>query len=124
MGLAYAPLALIVLREAPTETQGTASSALSLMDTLGTAIGTGVSGAIVAAGLRATGEVSVGLAAAFARLDRRRHRRLRDQRPAAAPRVARCGRRAGPDAVRSAALARPRVNGRRHLRAGPDVGLR
>ena len=60
------PLALIVLREAPTETQGTASSALSLMDTLGTAIGTGVSGAIVAAGLRATGEVSVGLAAAFA----------------------------------------------------------
>ena len=35
MGLAYAPLALIVLREAPTETQGTASSALSLMDTLG-----------------------------------------------------------------------------------------
>ena len=40
--------------------------ALSLMDTLGTAIGTGVSGAIVAAGLRATGEVSVGLAVAFA----------------------------------------------------------
>jgi predicted MFS family arabinose efflux permease len=66
MGLAYAPLALIVLREAPPETQGTASSALSLMDTLGTAIGTGVSGAIVAAGLRATGEVSVGLAVAFA----------------------------------------------------------
>ncbi len=65
MGLAYAPLALIVLREAPTESQGTASSALSLMDTLGTAIGTGVSGAIVAAGLRATGQVSVGLAAAF-----------------------------------------------------------
>ena len=65
MGLAYAPLALIVLREAPSESQGTASSALSLMDTLGTAIGTGVSGAIVAAGLRATGEVSIGLAAAF-----------------------------------------------------------
>ena len=66
MGLAYAPLALIVLREAPVESQGTASSALSLMDTLGTAIGTGVSGAIVAAGLRSTGEVSVGLAFAFA----------------------------------------------------------
>ena len=58
MGLAYAPLALIVLREAPTESQGTASSALSLMDTLGTAIGTGVSGAIVAASLRADGRAS------------------------------------------------------------------
>ena len=65
MGLAYAPLALIVLREAPAATQGTASSALSLMDTLGTAIGTGVSGAIVAASLRSTGEVSTGLAIAF-----------------------------------------------------------
>jgi MFS family permease len=66
MGLAYAPLALIVLREAPTASQGTASSALSLMDTLGTAIGTGVSGAIVAASLRSTGEVAAGLAVAFA----------------------------------------------------------
>ena len=66
MGLAYSPLALIVLREAPDESQGSASSALSLMDTLGTAIGTGVSGAIVAAALRATGEVSIGLAVAFA----------------------------------------------------------
>jgi len=65
MGLAYAPLALIVLREAPTESQGTASSALSLMDTLGTAVGTGVSGAIVAASLRSSGEVGPGLAVAF-----------------------------------------------------------
>ena len=31
MGLAYAPLSLIVLREAPPETQGAASSALSLL---------------------------------------------------------------------------------------------
>jgi MFS family permease len=65
MGLAYAPLALIVLREAPTESQGTASSALSLMDTLGTAIGTGVSGAIVAAALRSSGDLEMGLAVAF-----------------------------------------------------------
>ena len=60
MGLAYAPLSLIVLREAPPDDQGTASSALSLTDTLGTAIGTGVSGAIVAASLRATGSASGG----------------------------------------------------------------
>ena len=32
MGLAYAPLALIVLREAPASTQGTASSALSALE--------------------------------------------------------------------------------------------
>ena len=66
MGLAYAPLSLIVLREAGPGTQGTASSALSLSDTLGTAMGTGVSGAIIAAGLRATGEHQTGLAVAFA----------------------------------------------------------
>ena len=41
MGLAYSPLALIVLREAPPETQGAATSALSLTDSLGTALGTG-----------------------------------------------------------------------------------
>jgi len=66
MGLAYAPLALIVLREAPSASQGSASSALSLMDILGTAIGTGISGAIVAASLRSNGEAGPGLAAAFA----------------------------------------------------------
>jgi MFS family permease len=65
MGLAYAPLALIVLREAPVVTQGSASSALSLSDILGTAIGTGVAGAIVAASLRSNGEAGPGLAAAF-----------------------------------------------------------
>ena len=57
MGLAYAPLSLIVLREAAPEIQGSASSALSLSDTLGTALGTGVSGAIVAAGLRSAGDL-------------------------------------------------------------------
>ncbi len=66
MGLGYAPLSLIVLREAPPGTQGTASSALSLLDTLGTAMGTGVSGAIIAASLRVTGGSQTGLAIAFA----------------------------------------------------------
>ena len=65
MGLAYAPLALIVLREAAHETQGAATSALSLTDSLGTALGTGLSGAIVAASVRATGEPGDGLAVAF-----------------------------------------------------------
>lgn len=65
MGLSYSPLALIVLREATAEGQGAASSALSLTDTLGTALGTGVSGAIIAAGIRASGQPVPGLAIAF-----------------------------------------------------------
>ena len=66
MGLAYSPLALIVLREASPEAQGSASSALSLTDSVGTALGTGVAGAIVAASVRAIGEPVPGLAFAFA----------------------------------------------------------
>jgi MFS family permease len=66
MGLAYAPLALIVLREAEPEAQGSASSALSLSDSVGTALGTGVAGAIVAASVRASGQPVPGLAFAFA----------------------------------------------------------
>ncbi len=66
MGLAYAPLTLIVLREAAPQEQGSASSALSLTDALGTALGTGVTGAIVAASVRQTGEPGIGLAIGFA----------------------------------------------------------
>jgi MFS family permease len=66
MGLAYSPLALIVLREASPENHGSASSALSLTDSLGTAMGTGVAGAIIAAGIRASGQPVPGLAIAFA----------------------------------------------------------
>ena len=66
MGLAYSPLALIVLREASPENHGSASSALSLTDTLGTALGTGVTGAIIAASFRASGRPVPGLAVAFA----------------------------------------------------------
>jgi hypothetical protein len=65
MGLAYAPLTLIVLSEAPTGEQGAASSALSLTDSLGVALGTGVTGAIVAASVRGTGEPVAGLAVGF-----------------------------------------------------------
>jgi MFS family permease len=65
MGLAYSPLALIVLREAPTGEQGRASAAISLTDSLGTALGTGVTGALVAASVRAVGDPSAGLALGF-----------------------------------------------------------
>ena len=65
MGLAYSPLSLIVLRDAPVGEQGFASSALSLSDVLGTALGTGVTGAIVAAGVRASAGLGTGLAIGF-----------------------------------------------------------
>ena len=65
MGLAYSPLALIVLREAPTAEQGRASSAISLTDSLGTALGTGITGALVAASVRSTGNPAPGLAVGF-----------------------------------------------------------
>ena len=60
MGLYYSPLGLIMLREATPGEQGSASSALSLTDSLGTALGTGISGAIVAAGIRADGKPGPG----------------------------------------------------------------
>lgn len=65
MGLAYSPLTLIVLRDAAPGKQGSASSALSLTDSLGTALGTGVTGALVAASVRADGMVVSGLVAGF-----------------------------------------------------------
>ena len=50
MGLSYAPLSLVVLAEAPPGAEGSASASLQLCDTLGVALGTGISGAIIAAG--------------------------------------------------------------------------
>lgn len=66
MGLAYAPLSLTVLREAPPESQGAATAGLQLSDVLGTALGAGVGGALIAFGHRQGAEAWVGLAAAFA----------------------------------------------------------
>jgi predicted MFS family arabinose efflux permease len=64
MGLSYSPLALVVLRDAAPAQQGASTSALQLSDVLGTALGAGVGGALVAAGERA-GDLAIGLAAAF-----------------------------------------------------------
>lgn len=65
MGLAYSPLTLIVLREAPPAGQGAASAALSLTDSLGSALGTGATGAIVAISVRAGDGPAPGLAVGF-----------------------------------------------------------
>jgi MFS family permease len=65
MGFAYAPLSLTVLREAPPESQGAATAGLQLSDVLGTALGSGAGGALIAFGHRQGAEAWVGLAGAF-----------------------------------------------------------
>jgi MFS family permease len=65
MGLGYAPLTLIVLAEAPPEGQGQATAALQLSDVLGTALGTGTGGAVIAFAATAGQPAWVGLAGAF-----------------------------------------------------------
>jgi MFS family permease len=49
MGISYAPISLLMLRAAPSGGEGAASASLTLLDTLGIALGTGVGGAAVAA---------------------------------------------------------------------------
>ncbi len=73
MGLAYAPLSLTVLHEARAGEEGFATAGLQLSDVVGTALGTGVGGALVAviAGSAAGAAVDPdrmarGVAAAFA----------------------------------------------------------
>lgn len=53
-GLSYSPLTLVTLAEAEPGREGAATASLQLTDVLGTALGTGIAGAIVAGGL-ATG---------------------------------------------------------------------
>ena len=65
MGLAYSQFALIVLRDAGHQSQGTTTAGLSLSDALGTALGTGVAGAIIAAAPRFGLPLAAGLAVAF-----------------------------------------------------------
>ena len=66
MGLAYAPISLLMLREAPTCREGWASASLTLADVLGTALGIGVGGAAVAAATAHGWPLAVGVGAAFA----------------------------------------------------------
>lgn len=65
MGLAYAPLSLMMLREAPSGLEGWASASLNLADVLGIALGVGFGGAAVAAASRHAGAVTTGVAVAF-----------------------------------------------------------
>jgi hypothetical protein len=66
MGLAYAPISLLMLAQAPPGREGWASASLNLTDVLGTAIGIGVGGAAVADAVRTGRPVAAGVAIAFA----------------------------------------------------------
>jgi MFS family permease len=66
IGLAYAPISLLMLREAPAGSEGWASASLSLADVLGTAFGIGAGGAAVAAAAAHGWPLSAGVAVAFA----------------------------------------------------------
>ena len=65
MGLAYSQFAIIVLRDAPPESQGSVTAAMSLSDALGTALGTGIAGALIAFSVRAGSGPGPGLGAAI-----------------------------------------------------------
>jgi MFS family permease len=66
IGLAYSPISLIVLGEAPAGQEGAASASLQLADTLGVALGAGLGGVLVAAGAAAGWLPRAGIAGAFA----------------------------------------------------------
>jgi MFS family permease len=48
MGIAFSTLSLVVLEEAPKGAEGAATAGIQLMNVLGSALGTGVGGALVA----------------------------------------------------------------------------
>ncbi len=66
IGLAYSPISVTVLGLAPAGRQGRASAQLQLSDTLGTALGAGLGGVLIAAGAAAAWPQRVGLAGVFA----------------------------------------------------------
>jgi MFS family permease len=66
IGLAYSPVSLIVLGEAPSGQEGVASASLQLADTLGVALGAGLGGVLVAVGAAAGWAAWAGIAGAYA----------------------------------------------------------
>ncbi len=65
MGLAYSPLSVVTLAECEPGEEGRATSGLQLSDMLGTALGTGVGGVLVAVGAAATDSDTAGLVAVY-----------------------------------------------------------
>jgi MFS family permease len=66
IGLAYAPITLLMLQAAPPGAEGWASASLNLADVLGTALGIGAGGAAIATVTGRGGPLADGVAIAFA----------------------------------------------------------
>jgi MFS family permease len=66
MGMSYGPTNLVVLTEAPEGAVGSATASVELTDGLGTALGTGIGGAIVVAAATSGWSRTGGLALVFA----------------------------------------------------------
>lgn len=66
IGLAYAPISVTVLREAPPGRTGEATAAMQLSDVVGISLGTGMGGAAIAVGDSAGWAPDVGIGLAFA----------------------------------------------------------
>ena len=66
MGMCYAPISLLMLREAPAGREGWASAALNLADVLGSALGIGLGGTAVSAAAGLGLPIAAGVAVAFA----------------------------------------------------------
>jgi MFS family permease len=65
IGLAYAPLSVVILDEAATGEEGRATMALQLSDMLGVALGSGVAGVLVATATSTSGSETTGLVLTF-----------------------------------------------------------
>jgi MFS family permease len=66
IGMAYAPITLLMLHEAPPGREGWATASLSLADVLGTALGIGAGGAAIATVTARGGPLAAGVGIAFA----------------------------------------------------------
>lgn len=66
IGLAYSPITVMVLGQAPAGQEGSASASMQLADNLGVALGAGVGGAAIAFGQAAKWSLRAGLGIAFA----------------------------------------------------------
>ncbi len=130
IGMAYAPLSLTVLRDAPPGGEGAATSGLTLSDVLGTALGIGAAGAIIAVGEPGRrGAVGRPRRRVRARLCGRLRRAAAGAAVAPASRLARRGSARGGDrglgAARRAPLAAATpASAPASVAAGPPDGVR
>ncbi len=66
MGLCYAPLSLMMLKQAPPGREGWAAASLNLADVLGSALGIGIGGAAISTAVHLGWPLAAGVGAAFA----------------------------------------------------------